>query len=304
MITRPAVSGSTTLRAYGAAMAGIALFSIMDMVMKGLTIAQGAYATMLFRSLVGVLLAGTVFAAGKPRLPPQPVLRLHLVRGFVTSIMAVLFFWGLARVPMAQAVALTFIAPLIALALARVVLDEPLGRGTIGGSLFASAGVAVIFFGQAQGDLGRGALLGSAAVIASAVIYAWNIILMRQQALIAKPSEIAFFQSLAVVVVLLLAVPIMGVPALEHVPWFQVVLAAALGFGSQLLLAWAYARAGAAYLSTTEYLSFVWAMLLGWLRFGEHVSLFTLGGAVLILAGCWIAARGKQIAHPTLESAA
>ena len=43
-----------------------------------------------------------------------------------------------------------------------------------------------------------------------------------------------------------------------------------------MLLGWAYARAGAAYLSTTEYTAFLWAMLFGWLRFGEPVSPFTL----------------------------
>ena len=76
--------------------------------------------------------------------------------------MALLFFWGLARVPMAQAVALTFIAPLIALFLAALLLKEPIGRRTVGGSLAAFAGVVVIFIGQARADLGREALLGSA----------------------------------------------------------------------------------------------------------------------------------------------
>ena len=38
-----------------------------------------------------------------------------------------------------------------------------------------------------------------------------------------------------------------------------------LTVASLLLFAWSYARAGAAYLSTTEYSSFLWAILLGWL---------------------------------------
>jgi S-adenosylmethionine uptake transporter len=71
-----------------------------------------------------------------------------------------------------------------------------------------------------------------------------------------------------------------------------------------MLLGWAYARAGAAYLSTTEYTAFLWAMLLGWLRFGEHVSSFTILGAALIVAGCLIAARGRKVDHPVLEATA
>jgi S-adenosylmethionine uptake transporter len=223
-------------------------------------------------------------------------------RGTITTAMALLFFWGLARVPMAQAVALTFIAPLIALFLAALLLREPIGGRTAAGSLAAFAGVVVIFIGQARSDLGGEALLGSAAILGSACIYAYNIVLMRQQALAARPVEIALFQNLTVAAVLLLGLPFVARPPLPtgHLP--ELLLAAALALTSMLLLAWAYARAGAAYLSTTEYSSFLWAILLGWLAFGEHVSPFTLGGAALIVAGCILAARASD--HPALEAVA
>ena len=86
--------------------------------------------------------------------------------------------------------------------------------------------------------------------------------------------------------------------------WGELFLAAGLAIGSLMLLGWGYARAGAAYLSTTEYTAFLWAMLLGWLRFGEHVSLFTLLGAALIVAGCLVAARTRKVEHPALEATA
>ena len=297
----------STLAAYGAATVGIATFSTMDMVMKGLTIAVGIFAAFLYRSLVGVALSGTIFAILRPGWPDRATLMIHLRRGLLMTPMGLLFFWGLARVPMAQAIALTFIAPLIALALASVLLGETLGRRTLQGSLLAFAGVVVIFIGTAQADLGRDALLGSAAIVASALIYAYNIILMRQQALAANPSEIAFFQNLIVSLTLLCAVPFLGFPSLGEGPalgqghWPAVLAAALLGLSSQLLFAWAYARAGAGYLSTTEYTAFLWAMALGWLAFGETVQPFTLVGAGLILSGCLIAAR---IDHPALEASA
>ncbi len=71
-----------------------------------------------------------------------------------------------------------------------------------------------------------------------------------------------------------------------------------------LTLAWAYARAGAGYLSSTEYSGFIYAMALGWLMFGERVSLPTLGGAGLIICGCVIAARGGTAARPEIEATA
>ena len=295
---------SSPVPAYVVAVLGIALFSIMDMVMKGLTLAIGTYPTLLWRSLIGIALAAVPYFATRNPWPRGTALKLHLLRGVMMVPMAILFFWGLARVPMAQAVALTFIAPLIALVLAALILKEPIGKHTVGGSLAAFAGVVVIFIGQAQADLGPAALLGSFAILGSAVIYAFNIIVMRRQAQNAGPVEIAFFQNIVIGLVLVAAIPVMGEPRLPDGHWGELVLAASLAIGSLMLLGWAYARAGAAYLSTTEYTAFLWAILLGWWRFDETVSLFTLAGAGLIVAGCLVAVRTRKVEHPALEATA
>ncbi len=295
---------NSPIPAYAVAVAGIALFAVMDMVMKGLTLAIGTFPTLLWRSLIGIALAAIPFLATRNAWPRGTALRLHLLRGVMMVPMAVLFFWGLARVPMAQAVALTFIAPLIAVVLAALILKEPIGKRTVGGSLAAFAGVVIIFVGQSQADMGPVALMGSFAVLGSAVIYAFNIIVMRRQAQHAGPIEIAFFQNLVIGAVLLIWAVAVEAPPLPTGHWGELLLAAVLAIGSLMLLGWAYARAGAAYLSTTEYSAFLWAMLLGWLRFGETVSLFTLFGAALIVAGCLAAARTRKIDHPALEATA
>jgi S-adenosylmethionine uptake transporter len=294
----------TPLTAFLVGTIGIATFSGMDAVMKGLVLALGTYATMVWRMLAGVVMSGALFAA-RPNRPDASTMRIHLYRGALTTVMAVLFFWGLARVPLAQAIALAFIAPLIALFLAAGLLGERIGPRTIGASLIAFAGVVLIFIGQAQADLGHEALMGSFAILASAVCYAVNIILMRRQALVAKPIEIAFFQNLIVAGLLLAAWPVMGgadFPPADQIPF--VLLAAFLSTASLLLLSWAYARAEASYLAATEYTSFLWAMLLGWLVFGESVSLFTLAGAALIVAGCILAATKPEDFNPALEASA
>lgn len=292
------------LPAYTAAVAGIALFSIMDMVMKSLTLSIGTFPTLLWRSLIGILLAAGPYLATRKGWPGKTAIRLHLLRGVMMVPMAILFFWGLARVPMAQAVALTFIAPLLALVLAAAILKEPIGPRTVAGSLAAFAGVIIIFIGQAHADLGPAALAGSFAILGSAVIYAFNIIVMRRQAQNAGPVEITFFQNLVVGSALLLLIPVNGLPPLPAGHAGELLLAAALAMGSLMLLGWGYARAGAAYLSTTEYTAFLWAMLLGWLAFDEAVSLFTLMGAGLIVAGCLIAAKTRKVDHPALEATA
>ena len=282
---------------------GIATFSGMDAVMKGLVIAIGTIATMFWRNVIGIGLSSALYLPRRKSWPAPATLRIHLARGLLSTGMGFLFFWGLGRVPLAQAIALAFIAPLIALYLASLILKEEIGGKTIAGSAVAFAGVIVIFIGQARADLGREALAGSFAILLSAGLYALNIIIMRRQALVADPLEISFFQSLIVSLSLLALLPFTGiaVPPSEQWPWLA--FAAMLAVSSTLLLSWAYARAEASYLAATEYTAFLWAMLFGWLFFDESVSSYTLAGAALIVAGCIFAARRPEEASPALEAA-
>lgn len=293
-------SASTPI-AFAVACLGIALFSIMDAVMKAVSLEIGAYNALLWRTGVSAILAGALFLALRQRWPEPATLRVHLTRGAVSVPMAILFFWGLARVPMAQAIALTFVAPLIALFLAAALLGERIERRAILASLLGFAGVLLVFAGQARMDLGREATIGSAAILLSAACYAYNIILMRRQALLAGPVEVAFFISSFMAVSFALAAPVLAeLPAAEH--WPAIVGAALLAFGSLMLLSWAYARAEAQHLAPVEYTSFIWAALLGFLVFGEEVRPFTVAGAGLIVIGCILAARRRPAPDPDVEA--
>ena len=218
--------------------------------------------------------------------------------------LAFLFFWGIGRVPLAQAIALTFIGPLIALLLAGVFLKEHIGSRSIVGSIAAFGGVLVIMFGQARAQLGPQVLLGSAAILGSAICYAVNIVMMRPQAQAAGPFEINFFQSLTVMLVWLVVLPFVGLPVSPGWQWPWILIAASLSTCGTLLYGWAYARGEASYLAVTEYSAFLWASALGWLIFRERVLLYTLAGAVLIVGGCLVAARRKIAAPPEIDVAA
>lgn len=273
---------------------GIAVFSSMDAVMKSLVLQIGAYDTLLWRTLASAILTGLIYLPGRPAWPSRAAMRVHLIRGSVSAVMAVTFFWGLARVPMAQAVALAFIAPLLALFGAAFVLKEHIPRRAIAASLVAFAGVGVIMLGQATAAPSPDRFRGTVAILISAVCYAYNIVLMRQQALVAGPKEVAFFQAIIVGVILGA-----GAPFFAHVPdsrhALPIVLAAVLATISLMLLAWAYARGEANYLAPTEYTGFIWASLWGWAVFSESVAFYTLAGAALIIVGCLIAARRRSI---------
>lgn len=294
----------STAAAFAVATLGIALFSVMDAVMKGLVLAIGTYATLFWRSLISLGLSSALYLPSRAGWPSRDTLRIHLARGVLTTFMGVLFFWGLGRVPLAQAIALAFIAPLVSLYLAAVLLKEKVHRRTVAASVAAFCGVLLIFAGQAQADLGSEALVGSLAILCSALCYALNIIMMRRQSLAAGPVEIGFFQNITVAALMLSALPVLGTQLPGEATWPWIAAAALLSTGSLMLLGWAYAHAEASYLAATEYTAFLWAALLGWLVFSEELSLFTLAGAALIVAGCIFAARRPAEASPHIEAAA
>jgi S-adenosylmethionine uptake transporter len=301
MLQPPSRQVTSTAIPFAVATLGIALFSGMDALMKAISLEIGTYNALLWRTMVSAVLAGTLFLALRQPWPGRPALRVHLTRGLISLPMAVLFFWGLARVPMAQAIALSFVAPLISLYLAAVLLGERIERRALVASLLGFVGVLLIFAGQAEAELGPDALAGSIAILCSAGFYAYNIILMRRQALLAGPVEVAFFISTIMALGFGLAAPVLAeLPEPEHLP--AIVGAAVLAFGSLMLLSWAYARAEAQHLAPVEYTSFIWAAILGFLIFDESVRPFTVAGAALIVIGCIIAARRRAPPDPDVEA--
>lgn len=277
----------------------IFLLSGMDAAMKALVIAVGVYNTILWRSMLATLVAGAGWSIGSRSRPAAPALRLHALRAVIVGIVLITFFWGLARLPLAEAIGLSFVAPLFALLLAALLLGERIRREAIWASLAGIVGVAVIMAGQfGQASYSHDVMLGTAAVLASTMFYAYNLILMRQQAQMAKPSEIMFFQNLALTIILGLAAPWFAV-TLPSELWLPLAGVTALSLGGQFLMSWSYARAEAQYLIPTEYSAFIWAIALGWYFFEEAVVWTTLIGACLIIVGCLVAARANpKIAEP------
>jgi S-adenosylmethionine uptake transporter len=281
--------------AFAAAGIGIATFSAMDVAMKGLALEVGAYNAMLWRSIVAVVLAGILFLWHRPAWPTRRVARLHVWRGFIISIMTFLFFWGLKYLPVAEAIGLTFIAPLIALYLARILLKEEIGKQAIAASLIGLFGAAVIIVGRLRGSYDEETGKGIVAILISAGLYAYNLILQRQQSLLAGPVEIAFFQNCTLITLFSCLAPFLAViPTPNLIP--VITAAAFLGLVSLLMMSWAYARASASTLIPVEYTAFIWAALFGWLAFGETVTAETIIGTVLIVIGCFVATR-KQSGH-------
>ena len=284
------------------AAAGIGTFSLMDAAMKDLALSIGAYNAVMWRNSVGALLMGVLFVGTRQKWPPAHLLKMHLWRSIVVAVMAVSFFWSLTKLPLAEAIGLSFIAPVIALYLAAVMLKETIGKEAIWASLAGLGGVAIIMAGRLSGHYTMDHIWGAAAVLFSAVVFAYNLILARRQAQVSGPIEIAFFQNLFVALTLGLVAPWFLQPiGMSDAP--MVGASAALAVISLLLLSWAYARAEAQILIPVEYTAFVWAAFFGWLFFAEPVTLPVLLGTALIVGGSLIAARAKPVPVNQVEIA-
>ena len=293
-----------SLRPFLVTIVGIALFSAMDAVMKSASIGVGAYSAYLLRCLIGLAIIGPIWWFGGGKWPAREVLKVHLLRGSVVAFMGWSFFFSLVRLPLAEAIALSFIAPLVALYLAAILLKEVIEKKAIIAALLGLAGVLVIIGGR----IGREAMtddakIGLVAMILSALLYAWNLVLQRQQALVAKPAEVSTFQNGIVALVLAIGSPFLLELPQESRIWIDIVAGAILAVGAALCLAWAYARAEAQALVAIEYTGFLWAALFGWLLFGETVTATTTMGAMLIVIGCWIATRRQKPPDPPEQTA-
>ena len=289
-MTRPAAIMPVAMTALA-----VGLLSLMDAFMKDASLAAGAYSASIIRCAIGTALVAPVWLAQGSRWPDRAALLVHMIRGTVSAFMMTTFFFALTRLRLAEAIAISFIAPIVALYLARVVLGEEVGKRAWIGAALGLVGTLVIVGGRLANErMDAANWIGLGSLLLSAMLYALNLVLQRKQALLAKPVEIATFQNAVVTLVLGLAAPfwlvIPGSAALVSIG-----AAAVLSTGSLIMLGWAYARAQAQVLVPLEYSGFLWAGLFGWLFFGEAVTWPMVTGAAIIVAGCWIAVSRKAL---------
>ncbi|MEO1647861.1 MAG: DMT family transporter [Pseudomonadota bacterium] len=297
--TNPALSRFAPI---AAAAAGVGFLALMDAFMKSAALASGAYSATVLRSLIGMAIIAPFWLFQRKGWPARATFKLHIERGIISAFMALSFFYAITKMPLAEAIAISFVAPIIALYFARVFLGESIRREAYIASLLGFAGTLVIVGGQIGVGAGetrpmsRDLALGLAAMGFSALLYAYNFVVIRKQSQVAGPIEVATFHSGVAAFVLLLFAPFFwSSPDLSALQ--AIAAAGALTVAGAMAIAWAYARAETQVLVPMEYTGFLWASLFGWLFFREEVTLPTLLGALLIVAGCWIATKKRAEAN-------
>jgi drug/metabolite transporter (DMT)-like permease len=271
------------------ALAGLALLCAMDALIKGvaqrLPVFEIAFARYLFGSVLILCLA----AYARPGWPSTETLKANGLRALLVVTTATTFFYALARLPLAETIALSFLSPIFVALSANLILGERIDRRIVSGIGAGFAGMLVIVAGK-TGFGFSGSFSGVAAVLVSAVTYALSMVLLRARAQTDPVVTIVAIQNVAPSLILLVPALLVWEPP-TPAEWGTLALIGALGVLGHLLMARAYAKAEAARLASLEYTALLWASLFGFAFFGEVPTVTTLAGAALIVGGAVVASR-------------
>ena len=255
-------------------------FAVLDasakLVSRELHVVQAVWGRYLFNFL---FFAPLLVLWVKPRqLLATRNLRLQLVRS-VLLVGSTSFFWiGLTYLPLADAITIAFVSPLMVTAFSVPLLGERVGVHRWGAVLVGLAGVAVIVRPGAE-DVNWGVAMP----LLSAVCYALYQILTRLVSRTDEALTSLFFGALGGAVLTSLALPVVWEPMSWRL-WVALAWLGLLGSVGHFLLIRAFSAAPASVLSPFNYSGLIWAVLLGWAIFGDLPDRWTMAGAALIVS--------------------
>ncbi|MEM8813334.1 MAG: DMT family transporter [Pseudomonadota bacterium] len=258
----------------------------MDAVIKYLTDSFHVGHIVAFRYWFGALVALPFFLAARgPRFSAE-ILGQSSIRAILVTMAAYCFFYALSIIPLAEATALAFTAPLFVVLFARLILKEPIPSVAVISVGIGLAGVLVMIWDDLGNDDGlSGELLGAGLVLAAALGYSLVMVLTRLHSVRAAPAVMVFSQTI-VAAFITLPLLFMTWQLMDTRELALFALVGVLGSTAHLGLAWAFSSANAARLSPLEYSVLPWAVVFGYLFFAEIPEVDTLIGAVMIVAAC------------------
>jgi drug/metabolite transporter (DMT)-like permease len=221
--------------------------------------------------------------------------KLLLLRGLFGLGGVSCFFWAITALPLADATVLHYTNPVITALLAALVLDERIGRAEAGGALVSLVGIVLVaqpsfLFG---GDGSELRLAYAGVALAGAFFASCAYVTIRTLRTSEDPLVIVFYYPL---VATLGSVPLTATVDLAWpTPWQWAVLVvgvAGAGTVAQVFLTYGLHAERAGRAMSMSYLQIVFAALWGLLFFSEVPSLLSVAGAVLVVGGTMLVARG------------
>jgi drug/metabolite transporter (DMT)-like permease len=266
-----------------------ALFTLMSALIKALGDRIPVAEIMFFRSALAVPVVLLVVARARPGRAVWQALRTnrfpgHLVRASTGTSAQACSFYALALLPLAEHTALTNTTPIFITLLSIPFLGEKVGIHRAGAVLVGFLGIVVIALGQGAfgGGLQGLAQIGIAAAVAQGVFSACTTLLVRNLSSTEASTTITLWQSLLMTAFAGVVLPFVWVTP----TWWELgllILVGLLGGAAQVMLTEAWASAEVSALAPYSYSSLLWAILFGWIAFGDVPGLATVAGALLIV---------------------
>jgi drug/metabolite transporter (DMT)-like permease len=273
-----------TLAGVALQLTALVIFVCMDTIVKLLTERYAVPQLMWARFLFGFLVVAAVLRISAGHFPWRThAPALQTVRSLLLGCCNLMFSTALVYLPLADATAIGFAAPLLTVALAALWLRERVGWLRWVGVLIGLVGVLVAIrppFLTGGTPMHWAALLP----LGTATAYAVYQILTRRLARVDDSRTTILHTGFAASIATTLALPFVWTwpTALD---WVLLVLLGVLGGVGHGLLVLAYARAPVSLLAPLSYVQLVWATLAGILVFADWPDLATLIGGVVIAAG-------------------
>ncbi len=273
------------------------LFVIVTGIVRYLGSDLPAVEAAFIRYAFGVVLLAPVLLQALKNGPVPRRLGLHVLRGVVHAVGVMLWFYAMARIPIAEVTAIGFTAPLFTTLGAALFLGERLRARRIVAVVVGFAGTLVILRPGVE-SIAPGAL----AQLAAAPLFACSFIVAKK--LTDTESGTVIVGWLSVFVTLALLPPALLVwraPTVHELLWLAVTAVCATA--GHYTLTRAFRLGEITLLQPFSFLQLVWASLLGLVVFGEVPDAWTwVGGAVIVAAATYIAHR-ESVARAVRQDA-
>jgi drug/metabolite transporter (DMT)-like permease len=276
-------------------------FTLMSAGIKSIAVRYPTGELVFVRSFFALipLLLWLAWRSELPHALKTSNLRGHLKRGVIGSTGMFCGFAALQYLPLSDAVALGYAAPLAVVVLAALVLKERVRVYRWSAVTVGFVGVLIMLSPHLGGSFGQGfqagPALGAMLGLAGACCSAFASIEVRLLTRTEKTGAIVFYFML-MTSLLGLSTIVLGWPVPDARDALMMVLIGILGGLGQILLVQAYRYGDASLIAPFEYSTMIWAMAIGWFWFGEWpVSTILIGAAIVITSGIYVILREQQL---------
>jgi S-adenosylmethionine uptake transporter len=265
----------------------VGLWTSHDAVSKWLAAGYPVLVVLFWRNVFALVPAGFLVARSGRLQTLAPRLRLLCwLRGVGGALAYGTFVFALPMMPLADAVAVGQVGPILIIVLSGLILKERLDRPSWIAVIVAFA--ATLFIVRPGGDI---PLLGAVLLLGGTTLYAFMMVLTRHIGGLVDGPTLNWHTSCATLATMTLGTPIaFAWPALGDLPLF-VLVGLITGFANFFMIQ-AFRLAPAPTVAPFEYSAVLWAVLLGLLIWGDVPSLSVIAGAsVLVASGVYIMRR-------------